>query len=74
MDSLGGKPQAMVIGTRIVTSTVNAALANGMAAHADETDDTNPASGRCTSAAARCRRRSPPPSSPDEPARTSCAR
>jgi 2-methylcitrate dehydratase PrpD len=42
VDSLGGKPQAMVIGSRIVTSTVNAALANAMAAHADETDDTNP--------------------------------
>jgi len=42
VDSLGGKPQAMVIGTGIVTSTVNAALANGMSAHADETDDTNP--------------------------------
>jgi 2-methylcitrate dehydratase PrpD len=34
--------QAMVIGTSIVTSAVNAALANAMAAHADETDDTNP--------------------------------
>jgi 2-methylcitrate dehydratase PrpD len=42
VDSQGGKPQAMVIGTGIVTSAVNAALANGMAAHADETDDTNP--------------------------------
>jgi len=42
VDSLGGKPQAMVIGTPIVTSAVNAALANAMAAHADETDDTNP--------------------------------
>jgi 2-methylcitrate dehydratase PrpD len=42
VDSLGGRPQAMVIGTGIVTSTVNAALANAMAAHADETDDTNP--------------------------------
>src|SRR6266700_343083 len=42
VDSLGGKPQAMVIGTGIVTSTVHAALANGMSAHADETDDTNP--------------------------------
>jgi MmgE/PrpD N-terminal domain len=38
VDSLGGKPQAMVIGSGIVTSTVNAALANAMAAHADETD------------------------------------
>jgi 2-methylcitrate dehydratase PrpD len=42
VDSLGGKPQAMVIGTSIVTTAVNAALANAMAAHADETDDTNP--------------------------------
>jgi 2-methylcitrate dehydratase PrpD len=42
VDSLGGKPQAIVIGTPIVTSAVNAAFANAMAAHADETDDTNP--------------------------------
>jgi 2-methylcitrate dehydratase PrpD len=42
VDSLGGKPQAMVIGSGIVTTAVNAALANAMAAHADETDDTNP--------------------------------
>jgi len=42
VDSLGGKPQATVIGTNIVTSAVNAALANAMSAHADETDDTNP--------------------------------
>jgi 2-methylcitrate dehydratase PrpD len=42
VDSMGGKPQAIVIGTSLVTSTVNAALANAMAAHADETDDTNP--------------------------------
>jgi 2-methylcitrate dehydratase PrpD len=42
VESLGGKPQAMVIGTDIVTCAVNAALANAMAAHADETDDTNP--------------------------------
>ena len=39
VDSLGGRPQATVIGTGIVTSSVNAALANGMAAHGDETDD-----------------------------------
>ena len=39
VDSLGGKPQATVIGTGILTSTVNAALANGMSAHGDETDD-----------------------------------
>jgi 2-methylcitrate dehydratase PrpD len=42
VESLGGKPQAMVVGTKILTSTVNAAMANAMAAHADETDDTNP--------------------------------
>src|ERR1700722_11803628 len=39
VDSLGGRPQAMVVGTGIVTSAVNAALANAMAAHADETSD-----------------------------------
>ena len=41
VDGLGGKPQAMVIGTSILTSSVNAALANGMAAHGDETDDSH---------------------------------
>src|SRR5260221_7133457 len=42
--SLGGKPEAGVIGSRIVTSALNAALANGMFGHADETDDTHPPS------------------------------
>jgi 2-methylcitrate dehydratase PrpD len=37
--SQGGTPEACVVGSRIVTSAVNAALANGMLAHADETDD-----------------------------------
>ncbi len=41
VDSLGGKPQATVVGTSLLTSTVNAALANGMAAHGDETDDSH---------------------------------
>jgi len=41
VDGLGGKPQATVIGTGILTSAVNAALANGMAAHGDETDDSH---------------------------------
>ena len=41
VDSLGGKLQATVIGTGILTSAVNAALANGMAAHGDETDDSH---------------------------------
>jgi len=42
--TLGGKPEAGVIGTRFVTSTAHAALANGMFGHADETDDTHPPS------------------------------
>ena len=42
--SLGGKPAAGIIGTRMVTTPQNAALANGMFGHADETDDTHPAS------------------------------
>jgi 2-methylcitrate dehydratase PrpD len=41
VDGLGGKPQATVVGTNLLTSTVNAALANGMAAHGDETDDSH---------------------------------
>lgn len=40
----GGKPECGVIGTRMVTSAVNAALANGMFGHADETDATHPPS------------------------------
>ena len=40
--SLGGKPVASVFGTRIITSAPNAAFANGMCAHADETDDGHP--------------------------------
>jgi 2-methylcitrate dehydratase PrpD len=40
----GGTPEATVIGSRIVTSAVNAAHANGMLGHADETDDSHAAS------------------------------
>ena len=40
--SLGGPREAGVMGTRVVTSALNAALANGICAHADETDDTHP--------------------------------
>lgn len=39
--SLGGRPEAGVVGTRLVTSAANAALANGMFGHADETDGTH---------------------------------
>lgn len=38
---LGGVKQACVIGSRIMTTAMNAALANGMCAHADETDDSH---------------------------------
>lgn len=39
--ALGGAPEATVVGTRHRTNAVNAALANGMLAHADETDDSH---------------------------------
>jgi 2-methylcitrate dehydratase PrpD len=39
--TLGGIKEAGVIGGEIVTTAVNAALANGMLAHADETDDSH---------------------------------
>ena len=42
--TLGGVKEACVAGSRIVTNAVNAALANGMCAHADETDDSHAAS------------------------------
>ena len=38
---LGGKPEACVIGSRIVATAEHAALANGMLGHADETDDSH---------------------------------
>lgn len=43
-ETLGGTRESSVIGTRLRTSAVNAALANGMLAHADETDDSHAAS------------------------------
>ncbi len=39
--TLGGTKQATVVGSRMQTTTVNAALANAMMAHADETDDSH---------------------------------
>ncbi len=42
--TLGGLRECTVVGTRIVTNAINAALANGMLAHADETDDSHAAS------------------------------
>ncbi|MFC1491288.1 MmgE/PrpD family protein [Nitrospinota bacterium] len=38
---LGGQEEALVVGSGILTTAVNAALANGMSAHADETDDSH---------------------------------
>jgi len=40
--TLGGTAEACVATTDIVTTAVNAAFANGMLAHADETDDFHP--------------------------------
>ncbi|MBR0741996.1 MmgE/PrpD family protein [Bradyrhizobium liaoningense] len=40
--TLGGDAQASVIGSDFRTTAVNAALANAMSAHADETDDFEP--------------------------------
>lgn len=41
VQSLGGTPNCTVVGTKLLTNAVNAALANGMMAHADETDDSH---------------------------------
>ena len=41
MKTLGGTKEACVIGSRMLTNAANAALANGMSAHADETDDSH---------------------------------
>lgn len=43
--SQGGNAEAQVAGSLLVTTAVNAALANGIMAHADETDDSHAASG-----------------------------
>src|SRR5687767_11281628 len=43
--TLGGTQEACVPGSDIVTNVLNAALAGGMLAHSDETDDSHPRSG-----------------------------
>lgn len=40
----GGVAEALVLGSDLLTNVVTASLANGMAAHADETDDSHKAS------------------------------
>jgi len=44
VQTLGGREECSVFGTRLATCSVHAAFANGMFAHADETDDTHPPS------------------------------
>src|SRR5438132_4990252 len=44
VETFGGVKEACVIGSNTITTAVNAALANGMLAHADETDDSHAAS------------------------------
>jgi 2-methylcitrate dehydratase PrpD len=41
VERLGGTPRATIAGTSLRSSAVNAAFANGMSAHADETDDSH---------------------------------
>jgi 2-methylcitrate dehydratase PrpD len=41
IQSQGGTPEAQPVGSSLLTSAVNAALANGVMAHADETDDSH---------------------------------
>lgn len=41
VESLGGTQEALVCATSTVTTAVNAAMANAMLAHADETDDSH---------------------------------
>jgi 2-methylcitrate dehydratase PrpD len=42
VQGLGGAAQASVVGARFRTTAINAALANAMCAHSDETDDFEP--------------------------------
>jgi len=41
----GGTPQAQVVGSSVLTNAVSAAVANGILAHSDETDDSHAPSG-----------------------------
>ena len=43
VESEQGRSECLVFGTSILTTATNAALANGMSAHANETDDSNAA-------------------------------
>ena len=39
--SQGGVEESAVVGSNVVTTAINAAMANGMLAHSDETDDSH---------------------------------
>ena len=68
----GGKGPATVVGNALTASPIDAALANGMMAHADETDNSH--NGRSRIPAARwCRQRLRPARSSASTARDSCA-
>ncbi|MBI4184064.1 MAG: MmgE/PrpD family protein [Proteobacteria bacterium] len=60
--AMGGSPEALVVGTDLLTNGLNAAFANGMTARADETDDvharsrTHPGAGMIPSALAMAER------------------
>jgi 2-methylcitrate dehydratase PrpD len=43
--AVGGRPEAQVVATDLRVPIISAALANGMLAHADETDDSHPDAG-----------------------------
>ncbi len=45
VETQGGAKEAQVVGSPLISSAINAALANGMMAHADETDDSHAPSG-----------------------------
>jgi 2-methylcitrate dehydratase PrpD len=49
IDELGGKPVSRVIGTRIETNAVNAAMANGTLGHSEDFDDSRRVIRRCSS-------------------------
>lgn len=44
VENLAGAKESQVMGSPIITTAIDAALANGMMAHADETDDSHPKS------------------------------
>ena len=54
VSTLGGHAEAGVIGSTLLTSCAHAAMANGLSAHSDETDDSHFTSRTHPGAAGRC--------------------